>query len=93
MCILKLNQSSFIPTIADAVALLQLECTLELNAMKQIELEQARELEAKVDAMGGLEECAASKEKTAALSALMKKSDALVLAKVSKKKLNHLKRP
>lgn len=68
--------------LVDAVNLLQLECTLELNAMKHIELNQAKELESKIAELGGIDECAACKEKTAALAQFMSKTDAVMMAKV-----------
>ncbi|KAL7527078.1 hypothetical protein ACHAWF_002030 [Thalassiosira exigua] len=68
--------------LTEAVALMQLDSQLELMELKRIELKQAKDLEGKVEEMGGLDECAASPEKTATLSEFMEKSDALVLAKV-----------
>ena len=50
--------------------------------MKMIEFTQLKELETMIDELGGIDECANCKEKTAILSQLMKKSDALMIAKV-----------
>ena len=50
--------------------------------MKMIEFTQLKELDTMIDELGGIDECANCKEKTAILSQLMKKSDALMIAKV-----------
>ena len=68
--------------LVDAVGLMQLECTLELNAMKQISMNQVKELETKIETLGGIDECAACREKTAVLLEFMSKVDSLIVAKI-----------